>query len=114
MVADVKILFQLQGMNQRAAVGAFRPKSFGHVFTSVMAAQARFAENSHKGWKLRSLTSGLDGLVQAAKLITCGDHDNPLLKDLPDARIDLLGCYSSGLSAKPAEELISFSVTSNE
>ncbi len=48
MVADLKILLQFQSVDQCAAIRAFHPKAFRHVFTAVKAAESGFVKDAHE------------------------------------------------------------------
>jgi hypothetical protein len=47
ILANVEVLLELENVDQGAAVRALDPQALGHVFTSIEAAEAGFAENTH-------------------------------------------------------------------
>jgi hypothetical protein len=81
----LEILLELQGVDHRPAVGAFHPEAFRHVFTSIKAAQAGFAENAHGIGKLIDVASCRGSGLAGATLAAAMAGDNPLLKDLHPA-----------------------------
>jgi hypothetical protein len=45
--ADLEVLFELDGVNHRSALGALGPEALWHIVALLLVAEKRFAENTH-------------------------------------------------------------------
>jgi hypothetical protein len=45
--ADLEVLFEFDGVNHRATIGALGPKALWHIVALLLVAEKRFAENTH-------------------------------------------------------------------
>jgi hypothetical protein len=50
--ADVEVLLEFEGVDEGPTIWTFHPEALGHIFTSIKAAEAGFAENAHGNWKV--------------------------------------------------------------
>ena len=78
----MEVLPELEGVDQGTTIGALDPKAFRHLFASIVATQAGFAENAHGIGKLLADRNCRGRPLVTAKLVAGGDPDNPLLKDM--------------------------------